>query len=68
MYTVLTHFSYKAMRHLGKHTRCDFRTHSQLDAHSVMCSWKGLSLHARYLDTVYVTGRNYKPRYEAVGI
>ncbi len=29
------------MRRLGKHTRCDFRTHAQLDAPSVMCSWHG---------------------------
>ena len=40
MYTVLTHFSYKAMQRLGKHTRCDFRTHAQLDAPSVMCDFR----------------------------
>ena len=33
--TVLAHFSYKAMRCLGKHTRCDFRTH----AHAVRRSF-----------------------------
>ncbi len=39
--------SYKAMRRLRKHTRCDFRTHAQLDAPSVMCSCANKTCHMK---------------------
>ncbi len=45
MYTVLTHFSYKAIRHLGKHTRCDFQTH----ACRVRCSFCNVLLLPVYI-------------------
>ncbi len=45
------------MRRLGKHTTYEFQTHVELDAPSVMCSWRNISASkiSRYTVLFYVT-------------